>query len=555
MFARLSFALWAMLAVCLFGGTAVAQFVATPPGGPVGEEAEGDIRFPLATPVNPRSPGVGPSAADGSAGGMEMPPEPPPIGAYALGVTESVTAEGETEEDSEEDPRGEEKEEDKEEGEDSLEERLKEIEEDWKKFQEEEKKKKEEADEKKAEDAKKPTFEIGGRVHLDYWNFLENSEGIGYFEHPDEDEPTYGHDPEDRFLFRRIRLEMSGDVPDRMFWRIQLDFNEPATPQMKDVYLGWYLPYNHKLLVGHSKRPLGLDAWESSRYTVFMERPLAVEAFNADARRMGVRMEGYRDDLSASWQYGLFSLEDIQEIGEVKGDSFQPGLYGRLATTPWYDETSNGRGYLHLGLAGAVARPDGDVGDAASNSNAARFRTRPQARTDGRWADTRPIDGAESFEHLGLESVLNIGALQFSGEYLATWLQRERASNMFFHGGYVQAAYFLTGEHMPWERETGQLDRIRPHENFFLVDRCRGGIGSGWGAWQVAARYDYIDLTDGGIRGGVQNDVTLGMNWWWNAHARMQFNVVRGFIDEHRPVGGYESGDFWLAGTRFLIDF
>lgn len=528
---------WALLVVCLLGETAMAQFVATPAGRFV---EEGGAGLPSATPM---TSSVG--NAENGGGSVEMPPEPPPIAPYAMAAENVLAEEEEPEEEEESDGDDEE----------SLEKRLKEIEEDWKKFQEDQEKKKEEEQEKKDAAAKKPTFEIGGRIHLDYWNFLENSDGVNYFEHPDPEDAAYGTDPEDRFSFRRIRLEMEGDVPDRMFWRIQLDFNEPSEPQMKDVYLGWYLPRNHKLLVGNSKRPLGLDAWESSRFTVFMERPLVVDAFNPDARRMGVRMEGYRDDLSASWQYGFFSLADVQEIGEVKGDSFQPSLYGRLALTPWYDETSDGRGYWHFGLAGSVARPDGDVGDADSNDNAARFRSRPQARSDGRWIDTRPIEGAEYFEQMGLESVLNIGAMQFAGEYLTTWVQREQGSDLFFHGWYVQAAYFLTGEHMPWDRETGQLDRIHPHENFFLIERCRGGRGTGWGAWQVAARYDFIDLTDAGIQGGVQRDMTLGLNWWWNPNARVQFNVTRGLIDQHWRSGGYDSGDFWLAGTRFAVDF
>lgn len=432
-------------------------------------------------------------------------------------------------------------------------EQLEALQSDWDEFQETQSELKEAAKEKS-------TFQIGGRIHLDYWTFMDDSEGIHFFEHPDEEDPNFGTDPEDRFLFRRIRLEAEGTVPDLMFWRIQVDFNEPENPQMKDVYLGWELPYNQVMQVGHQKRPLGLDHLNSSRFNVFMERPLAVEAFNSDARRLGAQVLGYSDDLRFNWQYGVYGLEDIQRTGRFIGDSLQLGGYGRLASTPWYDETSGGRGYLHLALAGAVARPDGDVGDADSNTNEARFNTRPQSRTDSRWLDTRAIAGAEWFEHVGTEAVLNVGAVQFVGEYLATFVQRDGTTrgtgpNTFFHGGYVYASYFLTGEYMPWDRKTGTLDRIRPHENFFLIDRCTGGIGSGWGAWQLKARYDYLDLSDEDIRGGVENNLTFGLNWWWNQYARLQFDVTRGLIEQHRRVGGFDSGDFWFAGTRFNIDF
>lgn len=406
----------------------------------------------------------------------------------------------------------------------------------------------------------KPTFKIGGRIHFDHWAFLEDSEGIHFFEHPDRNDPSFGTDPEDRFVFRRIRLEMQGTVPDLMIWRMQVDFNNPGTPEYKDVYLGWNLPYNHTLTIGNQKRPIGLDHLNSSRFNVFAERPLAVETFNEDARRIGLLMTSYTDDLRYNWQYGAFNLENTSTTGRYIGDSLQFGGYGRLATTPWYDEASDGRGYLHLAIAGSVARPDGDASASDSNRNEARFRTRPAARSDSRWVDTGRIRGAELFEQMGLETVLNVGAVQVVGEYLTTWVQRDSMTqgtgpNTFFHGGYVYASYFLTGEYMPWNRENGTLERVYPHENFFLIDRCTGGIGSGWGAWQLKARYDHLDLSDADIRGGVENNVTFGLNWWWNPYARLQFDVTRGLIDQHREVGGFESGDFWHAGTRFAIDF
>ncbi|MCA9268741.1 MAG: hypothetical protein KDA41_09740, partial [Planctomycetales bacterium] len=104
----------------------------------------------------------------------------------------------------------------------------------------------------------KPTFKIGGRVHLDHWAFPESSDGIGYFENPTTNVPAgtlAGDDPENRWLFRRVRLEMSGDVLETMVWRMQLDFHAPDSGEMKDVYIGWKeLPYNQTLLLGHQKR-------------------------------------------------------------------------------------------------------------------------------------------------------------------------------------------------------------------------------------------------------------------------------------------------------------
>ncbi|MCA9133066.1 MAG: ATPase [Planctomycetales bacterium] len=416
-------------------------------------------------------------------------------------------------------------------------------------------------EEKEAKEKNKASYKLGGRIHLDYWNFLDNDPGIGFLENSDPTAADYGMDPEDRLLFRRVRLELSGDVYQNMLWRIQVDFNNPSLPEYKDVYLGWTnLPGNHTLILGNQKRPLGLDPLDSSRFTVFMERPLVTEAFNEDARRIGACMYGYTDDEALSWQYGLFSLENTTASGRLIGDSLQAGGYGRLVSSPWYDAASDGRGYIHWALAGAVAQPDGDNLPGSSTSNEARFRTRPEGRTDARWLDTGRIAGAEWYEVLAVENIVNLGQFQFTGEYMVNFLQRDNTTagtgqDLFLHGFYVQAAYFLTGEYMPYSRTSGTLDRVKPYENFFLVDRSGGGVGRGWGAWQIAARYDYLDLTDQDIAGGVEQNYTLGVNWYWNSHSKVQTNLIFGDVRDRRPVNGFDGGDFAILGTRFMCDF
>lgn len=415
--------------------------------------------------------------------------------------------------------------------------------------------------EKKAAAAKKPTLKINGRIHADHWNFTDDSPGIGFFEHPDAALPNYGADPEDRFFFRRVRLKFEGDMFETMLYRMQIDFNTPDSGEMKDMYIGWKeLPIFGTVLVGNQKRPLGLDHLNSSRFNVFIERPLVVEAFNEDARRFGIASYSHTEDEVYNLRYGVYMLENASRDGKVIGDSMQLSGNVRLASSPWYDEVSGGRGYFHWAVAGMFAKPDGDVGAPDLNSNEGRFRTRAELRSDRRWLDTGRIAGADWYEILGLESILNIGPLQIVGEYQSNWMQRDSYTagtgpDLHFHGGYVYVAYMLTGEHVPLKRTSGTIDRVKPFENFFLVNRCRGGLGGGWGAWQVAMRYSYLDLTDNDILGGEENNVTLGLVWYMSSHMSMQFNAIYGDIDNHEPVGGYTDGHFTALGTRLRVNF
>lgn len=63
----------------------------------------------------------------------------------------------------------------------------------------------------------------------------------------------------------------------------------------------------------------------------------------------------------------------------------------------------------------------------------------------------------------------------------------------------------------------------RPYSEFFRV-RTNRGIATGPGAWEIAARFSTINLSDGNVQGGRLNDVTLGVNWYLNFQARMFLN-------------------------------
>lgn len=248
-----------------------------------------------------------------------------------------------------------------------------------------------------------------------------------------------------------------------------------------------------------------------------------------------------------NWRYGYFLMNDLSKKGHQYADNYQSEIAGRLANTIWYDETSGGRGYAHWAVSGSAAFP--------GSGGADHFLTRPEARTNGKWYDTGVL-GASNYQLLGLESVLNIGSFSLVGEYQTVHANRSAAPDVNFGGGYVYAAYWLTGESTPWDRKTGILGRTKPLENFWLVNTCDGGRSHGWGAWQIAARYSYGDFTNQDIFGGVGNTATLGVNWWWNSHARVQFNYINGRISDRIAAGAPStSGWYDLWGMRFMIDY
>ncbi|QDS96776.1 OprO/OprP family phosphate-selective porin [Adhaeretor mobilis] len=403
------------------------------------------------------------------------------------------------------------------------------------------------------------SMKVGGRIHADMWSFPGDSAGVNMIENED---PTIS--PQDRVGFRRMRFGVKGKLMANMLYKIEMEFAGGNKSEFRDAYLGWNdVPFLQTVLLGNQKRPYGLDHLNSSRYNVFMERPFVIESFNQDARRWGLASYCVSQDEAWNWRYGVFNQRLIQDEGSYVSDHYQMEGAGRLANTWWYDETSGGRGYGHWAVSGTLADPDGS-GIAGRAANEARFRHRPEARSSNRWIDTGQITGADDYQMVGLENVWNFGALQLVGEYQNMWVQRREANETHLHGGYAYLSYFLTGEHMPWDRSSGTLGRVKPLENFFLVDTCADGIRGGWGAWQLAYRYSYADFNDNDIAGGIGNSHTLGLNWYWSPYARMQFNAIYGEIDDRNVLEeaddptsslGVFSGHYTILGARFMVDF
>ena len=393
---------------------------------------------------------------------------------------------------------------------------------------------------------KSPKLQFFGRIHMDYWAFPRFQEGLA----PLEDGPgeSVGN-PQDQFIFRRLRIGVKGDLNDNFFYKYEGEFAGGANASYRDAYIGIKnLPALNTVILGNHKRPYGLDHLNSSRHNVFIERPFVVEAFNQDSRRLGLSSNGVSKDQAFNWRFGVWNQVLTQNSAGYFGDDYQLELAGRLAHTYWYDESSGGRGWAHMAVSGSVGDPGfDDFGDTG-----AEYRTRPEARSNDRWLDTGIVSNAQTNYLFGLESAWNIGSLAWTSEYMRVDVDRDAGSpDATFEGAYGQLSYFLTGEHRTWNRKTGTLGRIKPLENFFLVKDCDGNTQRGMGAWEIAARYSYLDLQDQDIIGGEGESFTLGINWYWNAYARMQFNYINGEI-ERLPLA---EGNYEIFGARFMVDF
>ncbi|HEX6202466.1 MAG TPA: porin, partial [Thermoanaerobaculia bacterium] len=322
-------------------------------------------------------------------------------------------------------------------------------------------------------------LQFGGRIQSD-WAAISGDDAL---------EAAVG-DLEGGTEFRRARVFFSGLLYDRVEFKTEYDF-AGGDPEFKDVYLGMVgLPLVGGARVGHMKEPWSLEEQTSSKYLTFLERSLPVEAFSP-SRNTGFLVHDERDRLT--WAVGAF--QDADDFGDApQTDAW--AFTGRLTALPWTPDATH---YLHLGAAASRRDPRDDR---------ARFRSRPESHLAPRFVDTGELvtDGVTL---LGLEAAWVHGPFSLQGEWTQAAVDRSGgAADADFAGYYVFGSWFLTGESRPYD--DGAIGRLKPARPF----------GDGTGAWELAARWSSLDLTDSGIPGGELDDLTLGLNWYPYSNVR-----------------------------------
>lgn len=423
---------------------------------------------------------------------------------------------------------------------------------------------------------------IAGRVQID----------SAFIESPDPTQITSipaGAGTKDSVFFRRLRLGCYGTMWEQIDWVTELDFatllfnvdpaaggNNPPTglrssaafpaggnvmsvPIPCDVSLTFReLPFG-SVRVGNQKERISLENMNSVRFLDFMERSPLQDAFNGPNNNgftPGISVFDWTRDERAAWSLGVFKNNDYESSIPFNLGNNNYTYNSRLTWTPYYDELAAGRYLLFLGFGSSVRTFENEPAGYTGGTNV-RLRVRGDIRNvpstlSPNYADTGNFYTTNQVL-LNPEIALVYGPLFIQAEYEYCTMGGTRAVKngpslgaVQFQGGYVEALYFLTGEHRAYSRQTTSFGRVVPFQNAFWT-RDTGFAGSG--AWQVGIRYDWIDLNSGLVKGGNVHNLTAGVNWFLNPQTKVQFNYVAGFVDAVAPTPGPNNS---LNGTHFV---
>ena len=91
------------------------------------------------------------------------------------------------------------------------------------------------------------------------------------------------------------------------------------------------------------------------------------------------------------------------------------------------------------------------------------------------------------------------------------------------------------------------MDGELVHELRAIVRDEDGHIHRGIGAWQILARYSYLNLNDDVIKGGQLASYTVGANWFLNSSITFQANYVFAHRNTAAPAISGEGNAFGLS--------
>lgn len=321
---------------------------------------------------------------------------------------------------------------------------------------------------------------------------------------------------------RRARLFMSGTLWRVWDYKFQYDFTGTGSDGIKDAYVAYTELGPAEIQAGHFKEPFSLQNMTSSKHNNFLERGLP--DLLAPDRSIGAAINAGTDHWSAS--AGVFGTG----VDDPAGNSDESlGVTGRATYAPI---NSDGR-VLHFG--GALSYRD------TGQDKTLTFSNRPESHvTDIRLVNTMAVD-ADNFYRYGVEAAWVYDRLTLQGEYLGVSVDRAIAGNpdVDFDGYYAEIMWFLTDDQRTYSGSSGEFKAVKPSS---IVGY--GGIG----AWQIGARISNVDLIDGDINGGEEDNLTLGLNWFPNANLRFSANYIKVLDTMGGPFAGDEPDIFTVRG-------
>jgi phosphate-selective porin OprO/OprP len=331
---------------------------------------------------------------------------------------------------------------------------------------------------------------------------------------------------------RRARLGFEGSIYN-MGYKFEADF-AGGDASIKDAYISYgnkltdTVKYGVKL--GQSHIPFGLNTKISSKYMTFMDRPWFADSDVSPARESGAVVS--LNDKDYKWTLAAGLTNGELDGGETQNNGSTFAVRGSFLP---YQDGSNlvqlGAGYLTKGSDDSFSFSQ----RAVSHIDGSKPFSTATLRNEGDAGDyDNGYDGSSAYT---VDAMGIFGSFHAMAEYLDYSIEQDTANDVDVTGYAVEAGYFLTGESLKWKK--GYTSGISPKSQY--------------GAWQIAARFESLEIDDDFLGKDEGDKWTVGVNYYPTKNTRLMLNydkvtdltVNGGSSDEEPSALKFRAQAFW----------
>jgi phosphate-selective porin OprO/OprP len=315
------------------------------------------------------------------------------------------------------------------------------------------------------------------------------------------------------FVMRRVRPTFEGSLASYYDFRIMPDFGGGAAT-LYDAWGNIHYWDQLQLKIGKFKEPVGIERLQEDKWLFLLERGLPSDLM-AD-RDIGAQLFGVLFDNRVEWQAGVFNgVPDNTATVDTDGNSGKD-FAARLFIHPFHHTQVTLLDGLGAGIAGTYGDERGTTIDSFKSTFQNVFFT---------YGST--VFASGSRYRFSPQMNYYYGPIGFFSELVQTG---QALGATFAH---KTGSYVLTGENATY-------NGVTPREDFTPF------AGSGWGAWELAARIGelaadrqayalgFVDPTK-----SARTDLewAVGVNWYLNRNVKFVLNYDLNSFTGGAPAG------------------
>jgi phosphate-selective porin OprO/OprP len=366
-------------------------------------------------------------------------------------------------------------------------------------------------------------------------------------------------DPEglkDTWQATRVRPIVEGTLGGIYDFRFTPDFGQGRTV-IQDAYVTARFKPQFQVTAGKFKSPVGLERLQSASDIRMVARGYPTQL--APNRDLGLQVAGGLGGDRLAYQVAFLNGSNDGGSSETFADvdlNDDKEWAARLFAHPFGDSEHFALRGLGIGIAGTYTRQTGT----GAQPLLPVFRTPAQSTFFRYRTGATPTLADGERTRLAPQLYYYVGRFGLLGEYTTVSQEVSRrpttttlnSDTLDMRAWQLQASWFLTGE------ESG-FRGFRPASVFSLADDT-------WGAFELVARYQQLDIDDAAFQGGaasfadpsvVASEATsygLGLNWYLNENLKWVLNYDHTEFDGGAP-GGSDRADEDVFLTRFAVGF